>query len=272
MSILICISGLVACNNRQNSTDDTAGDKITIVYADAKAKAFAEELSKAFAEKFDYTPGVVDSASAPSTGAITVGNVGKGISLKAQRRIENMEEARELSAQYAVYSDGANLAIAYSDKVGFEAAANVILEHYETSEGIIAPNGVLSEGHVSYRERAQIARNKMRAEQISEVAATHGSETAQALEKFYTLFDDKIYIWMANLWDPEIGGFYYSNSARDNVGFLPDVESTAQILSWLEKSGLVEAYGAEWENALPASMKTKILFWQLTICLALEIH
>ena len=54
----------------------------------------------------------------------------------------------------------------------------------------------------------------------------------EAVRDFYANFFDpeKLIRWWAGLYDPEIGGFYYSNSARDNAGFLPDMESTYQIL------------------------------------------
>ena len=68
------------------------------------------------------------------------------------------------------------------------------------------------------------------------------SEAAAALERMFTLYGDGMYKWMARLWEPEIGGFYYSNSARDYEGFLPDVESTAQAIHALKNNGLFEKY------------------------------
>jgi len=52
-----------------------------------------------------------------------------------------------------------------------------------------------------------------------------------AVEDYYGEFYDpeKIIRWWAGLFDPELGAFYYANSARDNEGFLPDMESTYQI-------------------------------------------
>ena len=53
-----------------------------------------------------------------------------------------------------------------------------------------------------------------------------------AVRTFYEKYYDpeKLIRWWAGLYDPEIGGFYYANSARDHAGFLPDMESTYQIL------------------------------------------
>ena len=60
-------------------------------------------------------------------------------------------------------------------------------------------------------------------------------KTRAAVRDFYEKFYDpeKLIRWWAGLFDPEIGGFYYSDSARDNKGFLPDMESTLQIVQRL---------------------------------------
>ena len=56
-----------------------------------------------------------------------------------------------------------------------------------------------------------------------------------ALRRFASGFDGtRICEWLASLWDPETGGFYYSDSARDNDGFLPDIESTSQAIAFLQ--------------------------------------
>ncbi len=52
-----------------------------------------------------------------------------------------------------------------------------------------------------------------------------------------------------SLYDPHTGGFYFSPSGRDMEGLLPDVESTAQILSMFPK------------EKLPAEYKEKLGTW-----------
>ena len=60
--------------------------------------------------------------------------------------------------------------------------------------------------------------------------SARGKATADAVRDFTGIYTDGIYKWLAGLWDGEIGGFYYSNSARDTDGYLPDIESTAQAI------------------------------------------
>ncbi|MBQ7292696.1 MAG: hypothetical protein IJW79_03025, partial [Clostridia bacterium] len=56
------------------------------------------------------------------------------------------------------------------------------------------------------------------------------------------------------------GGFYYSNSGRNTIGYAPDIESTEQALNLLSSSGALSAIGSSPAN-LPAWMKEKIVNW-----------
>ena len=85
-----------------------------------------------------------------------------------------------------------------------------------------------------------------------------GSDAVEALKKIYALFDSDYYLLMAHLFDPGVGGFYYSISARDSVGFLPDLESSRQILNMVNTSGLASAYGDDWTNLFSAEEKALI--------------
>ena len=74
--------------------------------------------------------------------------------------------------------------------------------------------------------------------------------------------------WFANLYDPKIGGWYYSNGARDNdtviykekeYKLLPDAESTCQALGFINGSGMLEGIGGNYSNILPEWMKKQII-------------
>lgn len=102
------------------------------------------------------------------------------------------------------------------------------------------------------------------------------------LVQLHGLFDTDLYVWLANLYDSDlaedhskyasyagysgegdydyirIGGFYYSNSARDNDGFLPDLESTAQVLELLDNSGLEGVTNSTLGDILPLTIKEQL--------------
>ena len=83
---------------------------------------------------------------------------------------------------------------------------------------------------------------------------THGKAIADATMELHALYDEKIYKWLAGLWDGEWGGFYYSNSARDNEGFYPDIESTGQAMNSLTSFGIVTP-----ETPVPLGMQKKMI-------------
>ncbi len=84
-------------------------------------------------------------------------------------------------------------------------------------------------------------------------------DTREALADLMSIYGDGFYKWLAELWDPATGGFYYSESARDHEGFLPDIETVGQVLAALKNNGLFEAYGHDTVKALPAEMQKRIL-------------
>ena len=86
-----------------------------------------------------------------------------------------------------------------------------------------------------------------------EIEESHGKRTADAARELHTLYDEKIYKWLASLWDGEIGGFYYATSSRVTDGFLPDSESTMQAIGLLRTTGMIGEY-----SDLPEGMKKKL--------------
>ena len=87
-----------------------------------------------------------------------------------------------------------------------------------------------------------------------------GEEAGQLLRELNGLFDEDLYIWLANLYDPVTGGFYYSNDARDYDCFFADVESTSQAMGLIPDLGLgkvVEAYTPQ--------MAAKVVAWVRSI-------
>ena len=68
----------------------------------------------------------------------------------------------------------------------------------------------------------------------------NGDDIVEAYKELYSAHSDRICTWLGGLFDSEIGGFYYSNSARDHEHFLPDIESTVQVIRFLQKHGIAE--------------------------------
>ncbi len=88
----------------------------------------------------------------------------------------------------------------------------------------------------------------------------------EALKELYTLYTPDVCEWLAKLYASEIGGFYYSNSARDNdtvemngvyYKLLPDIESTCQATGFLESAGLMHHLNYDYMQ-LPLKMREGI--------------
>lgn len=84
-----------------------------------------------------------------------------------------------------------------------------------------------------------------------------GKETDLALSELYSLYGREAIEWFGKLWDGETGGFYYSSSARDYEGFLPDLESTGQALGCLGAVCDVSPWGSL-EAAFPEWVREKL--------------
>ncbi len=82
------------------------------------------------------------------------------------------------------------------------------------------------------------------------------SKILSAIKELYSLYDANMLSWLGGLFDSEIGGFYYSNSARDSDEFLPDIESTGQAIGVLEISGAISSY-----NDVPEWMRKRMAYF-----------
>ena len=63
-------------------------------------------------------------------------------------------------------------------------------------------------------------------------------ETVAAFRELFSLFGPGAVDWLANLYDPVTGGYFYSNSAKETPLYRPDLESTYQALNFMTGSGM----------------------------------
>ena len=124
---------------------------------------------------------------------------------------------------------------------------------------------VIPEGYDAHSAQARECREAMRRGHYAIVKDKLGEGACDAMRELYSLYDERLYLWLAKLWDPTVGGFYYSNSARDTEGFLPDVESTAQALGFISSSGLITGRGSYYPEAITDLMKEKLLGFALSL-------
>lgn len=63
--------------------------------------------------------------------------------------------------------------------------------------------------------------------------------------------------WLEGQYDPASGGFFYARSSKESGPFKPDIESTAQALNILERTGLLERIGETMKQGLVRFFQNK---------------
>ena len=97
---------------------------------------------------------------------------------------------------------------------------------------------------------------------LRENGADAPSSIVDAFIEMYSVYDDALLVWLAKLYDKRYGGFYYSNSAKNNdkvnlwsidFDLLPDIESTAQAICLLMSSKVFNK-----ESEMPTEFREQI--------------
>ncbi len=191
---------------------------------------------------------------------IIIGNVStRTLSERAYRKLGRMAEEDGESSSWLIYSDGTSVAVAYTDVIALDSAVKELKEKYISRGEMVMPAGKSIDktfGTASYVENMNRTEREVRFKALEDEL---GLETVDAIRALYSLYGQEVYLWLVNLYDPEVGGFYYSNSGRDNVGYLPDIESTAQALNHLQSSGMFDNYEKNYSVALPEEIKAQLL-------------
>ncbi len=208
------------------------------------------------------SPELADSISSDKSNFIVVGKVDCALATEAYRRFNDYVNVDELfdnrQSAWLIYAKDGSLAIAYSDILAKKDAIDYLVS---VAKGVsFAPaNGIFAKETLEIEEYIQELRAAEQSAEMEVIGSVLGAEALSSFKALYSIYDEDLYIWLANLWCPDNGGFYYSVSARNNEGFLPDLESTAQALRALDRSGLTAAYGKNWANMIPDDMKAKLL-------------
>nr|MBE6544707.1 hypothetical protein [Oscillospiraceae bacterium] len=214
--------------------------------------------------------------AAEADNEIIFGDAGRALSDLAYDKLDRYADLYSLESDgnsaYLIYAEGGNIAVAYSDTYSrYVAVENLIAI---ASGDTFAYDGVIAKGIFNTLDFIAERRNVEREKDFAAIEAEKGKDVADAIRSLYNLYGTELYYLIANLYDPAVGGFYYSVSGRDNTGYLPDIESTAQALNLVDYSGLsagvlgvdAGAYGTVYyPNILPESMHEEIYNFALSL-------
>ena len=258
LAALACVLTLFSCTEPENEDFTEVenliygpGTSVTIIANDkAEHIDLINFMQREIFNVTGETPKVKDDSAEAGKHEVVIGETSRPISQEAYRLLSRMEKESDSETAYLIYSDGSSIAIAYEkDRYGINITADkakgVMAYLGRKNTYVAAARGVVSgevfdalayQEEIDAEEQAKAWENFER--ELNEMGAD-GKAIADAVKLYYDRVCTKdIISWMANLYDPVTGGFYFSNGARNTEGFLPDAESTAQALGIFEKFGL----------------------------------
>ena len=227
------------------------------IYYRGDSEVPAENLQKRFAVATN-----IALSHTPDAGSkfFIIGEYDHAVSKMAYAALERYFSGDdENNTIYVIYNDGTSVAIAYNSLVARYAAIEYFLTNFKSID--LTTAGVVAYKEFNTASYVDETREALRAEGMAEAGKILSDAAINELKVLYGLYDEQVYYWLANLYDPEIGAFYYSGSARDTQGFLPDLESTAEALIFMADSGMLSEYEGKFKDALPEEVKTAILNW-----------
>ena len=291
--IVLMLLCLVSCFVGNKDKGDKKDENTTLIYGEGVKTSIVlsaggdsfdtSAISNAIFDACGVVVGLKNDGVEKDSSEIVVGETSREITAAAKEAMNKAlrsaiinspdeETAEKDLVAYCVYASEGSLAIVWSSQVIVEDAIDYLVSEYLDGATLDSDPAISDVQTVSLAEYYE---NMAEEHKTAEWAALRkgfidfGCDDAQADEcvaavrKFYSMVDEKMYTWLANLYDPDEGGFYYSNSGRDTAGFAPDIESTFQALNMLNATGLVRDFGSDTgerlRNALPEEMKAKIV-------------
>ena len=200
---------------------------------------------------------------------IAVGSCDREISTIGYSKLSAVSRESNNVIRYGIYSSGESVAVVYDNVVGLEkqivsCAFEFFRELYvKENSPIKIESGEFKSSSISISALQEMKNSDLWIAFESAV----GTEIATNLKKMHSdLYSDEIIDFIASLYDNNYGGFYYSSTIRDQLGYenngiyqyyLPDVESTLNAISFIEKSGMICGFDGI-KDALPVWMYDQI--------------
>ena len=262
---------------------------VNSTYTDAIDTAI-RNLSKTVSKSSMYWPFLYTDATAAKENEMVFGDTSRPISALAKAALEEKIEsecdsmieagtAKEDIAGYVIYSDGKSVGVYWSH---FQIATDAIeyfeknyahLSHLVLEPGYTKTHLLSITEYLEERE-ARILEEKWAALAV-QIPEQYREDIVKELKNIYDFYGEDMITWLANLYDPATGGWYHSNSARDDtsginitttsgtvrVQYLPDIENTYVALSLVSATGMAEMLDGSWTKAMPEWLLEDVGNW-----------
>ena len=207
-------------------------------------------------------PIIADSETESEKHEVVLGETARLATSRAKRYVD-MQSIDDGLCAWCIYAQGDSVAIYWTDEndILIDEAIEYFVENCLAAEEFELKDGVIHMEIVDFAARIKEEENKIREKELQAIADKLGDDARDAMREYLTLFDEDFYLWLAGLYDAKTGALYYSNSGRDNVGFLPDLESTSRGYGWLTSVGMLDKYNGDLKSALPDWLVEKLIKW-----------
>ena len=268
--LIMSALALLSCSGGNDGTDGNInkgnevyvqGTVMRIVTAYDTNFGLTAELTAAVKSATGILPQSILDVSGAAAHEIIVGHTSRELTSLAEGYMNGLGIVSNDTSVYCIYAKGGSVAIVWSHDIDAleRLAIDRLISDLLSAESLYLEDGVVCYGTFDRRAHENAREAALRESQLAEVERVLGKDAREAMADYLETYTDDYYIWLANLYDPEIGGFYYANSGRDTEGFLPDIESTVQALSWIQEVGFLEFYGGNLALGLPEWMKEQII-------------
>lgn len=284
LSFLLVI-GLVSCKISHNSGDATQSPNVddgviyspyvnaSIVLGEGIDNSDIASVRNAYFKRVGKEIAVKSADTEATAHEIVIGKTDREISTKAYRRLV-LSKTDDQMVGFSIYSDGKSVAIAFDEAVfgediAFIESLDYFISKYMTKSTLTLDVG---DGYIANFDPIDRQKEKDAAEierlwdlKYSQILAKVNNIEGIAdaivseLKSTYSIYSNSgdPVVWLANLYDPVSGGFYYSNSARDNIEFAADLDSTAQALGLIES--ILEGYDGTMTDYLGEEIAAKFV-------------
>ena len=266
--------------------DDAVFDKDNspvLIFGNGVSKADRDSVYDAFKAKLGEAPEFGTDSSPELDHEIVFGETERAVSRRAYKTLRTLRPSYndEYTVSFVIYAMGNSVAIAYdSDPTGLneQIAFDYFMENYVDGkdELKLTSGEVVRKTYSVYEYALEYDKLTDGFDELADyVGDEYGDALVSAIKELYKLYESKMVLWLADLYEPhncycgecEVGtlacgggGFYYSNSARDNEGYLPDIESTRQALDAIAALGLKKPGGSTgYAQNLPETMKKQLV-------------
>ena len=243
------------------------GMAVRIIRSETNSTMNISDITNKLVELTGKMPNTFLDGSEAQEHEIVIGDTSRPISQYAKEYAEGLDMISNETGIFVIYAYRNSVAIWWSHEI--DALANdamaKFIERFMASDTLSLKDGPVYYGTFDRAAHEAAREAALREEQLDGIEAILGKDARDAIADYLKIFRPEYYEWLANLYDPGTGGFYYSNSGRDTEGFLPDIESTVQALNWIAGNGMLEKYNNNLAEGIPQWMQEQVLAYAISL-------